>query len=30
VLNGKDSGLLCNHAYGLNDAIEFNDPFNKD
>lgn len=29
VLNGKDSGLLCNHAYGLNDVIEFADPYNK-
>jgi len=29
VLNGKDSGLLKNHAYSLNDILEINDPFNE-
>ena len=26
---GKETGLICNHAYGLNDIIEIEDPFNK-
>lgn len=30
VLNGKDSGLIINHAYSLNDVFELDDPFNKD
>jgi hypothetical protein len=29
VLDGKDSGLIKNHAYSLNDIIEINDPLNK-
>jgi hypothetical protein len=29
VLNGKNSGLIMNHAYSLNDIMEFDDPFNK-
>lgn len=29
VLNGKDSGLIKNHAYSLNDILEINDPFNE-
>jgi calpain len=29
VLNGKDSGLIQNHAYSLNDIVEIADPFNK-
>ena len=29
VLNGKNSGLIMNHAYSLNDIFEFEDPFNK-
>jgi hypothetical protein len=29
VLDGKDCGLIKNHAYSLNDIIEIEDPFNK-
>ena len=29
IIDGKDSGLIQNHAYGLNDVMELNDPFAK-
>jgi hypothetical protein len=29
IINGKNSGLIMNHAYSLNDVIEFEDEFNK-
>jgi len=29
VIDGKNSGLILNHAYSLNDIIELDDPFNK-
>lgn len=29
ILDGKPCGLIYNHAYGLNDIIEFKDPFDK-
>ena len=27
ILDGKPSGLILNHAYGINDVIEFKDPY---
>jgi hypothetical protein len=30
VVDGKDSGLILNHAYSLNDILEMKDPFNND
>jgi len=29
MIEGKPSGLIMNHAYGLNDIMEFDDPKNK-
>lgn len=29
VVDGKDSGLILNHAYSLNDILEIADPFNE-
>jgi len=29
IINGKNTGLIMNHAYSLNDIIEFEDEFNK-
>lgn len=29
IIDGKPCGLIMNHAYGLNDVIEFKDPFDK-
>jgi hypothetical protein len=29
MIEGKPSGLILNHAYGLNDIMEFDDPDNK-
>lgn len=28
ILDGKPSGLIMNHAYGISDVIELEDPFN--
>lgn len=30
VVDGKDTGLIQNHAYSLNDCMELRDPLNKD
>lgn len=29
MIDGKNSGLILNHAYSLNDVMDFPDPFNK-
>jgi len=29
ILDGKPSGLILNHAYGINDIMELVDPYNK-
>jgi len=29
VVDKKPTGLIMNHAYGLNDIMEFDDPKNK-
>ena len=29
MIEGKPSGLILNHAYGLNDIMEFEDPVKK-
>jgi len=29
VLEGKNSGLILNHAYSLNDIMEMDDPHNE-
>ena len=29
MIEGKPSGLILNHAYGLNDIMEFDDPDHK-
>ena len=29
ILDGTPTGLILNHAYGLNDIIELDDPFNE-
>ena len=29
ILDGRPSGLILNHAYGITDIIEFKDPYDK-
>lgn len=29
ILDGKPSGLILNHAYGISDIMELSDPFDK-
>jgi len=29
IIDGKPTGLILNHAYGINDVIELRDPFDK-
>jgi hypothetical protein len=28
VIDGQPTGLILNHAYGINDIMELDDPFN--
>ena len=29
LIDGQPSGLILNHAYGVSDIIQFNDPYDR-